>query len=80
MRKNFVASFLLALFLSCVAGGQTNNVRQIAPGVYVWEGNADKRAPANCTWVIFKYYVFVVDANFPWGGARDPSSYQGNHQ
>ncbi len=62
-----MASFLLALFLSCVAGAQTDNVRELAPGVYVWEGNADKRAPANCTWVVFKDYVFVVDANFPWG-------------
>ena len=41
-------------------------VQQIAPGVYVWQGDRDKREPANCMWVIFKDYVVVVDANFPW--------------
>jgi cyclase len=42
-------------------------VQQIAPGVYVWQGVREKREPANCMWVIFKDYVVVVDANFPWG-------------
>jgi cyclase len=35
--------------------------------VYFWQGDQDKREPANCTWVIFKDCVLVVDANFPWG-------------
>jgi len=47
--------------------GQPHSVRKLAPGVYVWQGDRDNREPANCTWVVFKDYVVVVDANFPWG-------------
>ncbi len=42
-------------------------MRQLSPGVYFWQGDRDKREPANCTWVVFKDYVLVIDANFPWG-------------
>jgi cyclase len=45
----------------------SSRVRELAPGVYEWQGDRDKREPANATWVIFKDYVFLVDANFPWG-------------
>lgn len=62
----------VALFVVFFAGSvrvtaQPETVKNIAPGVYVWQGNRDKREPANCMWVIFKDYVLVVDANFPWG-------------
>jgi glyoxylase-like metal-dependent hydrolase (beta-lactamase superfamily II) len=42
-------------------------VAQLAPGVFVWQGDTNIRRPANCTWIIFKDYVLVIDANFPWG-------------
>src|SRR3954471_8246728 len=65
--------FLLALGLG-VAGliGAQNQVRdqkvtQLAPGVFFWQGDTNIRRPANCTWIIFKDYVLVIDANFPWG-------------
>jgi len=63
---------VLALVAVSLAGGlrvnaQPGSVKNIAPGVYVWQGDRDKRQPANCMWVIFKDYVLVVDANFPWG-------------
>lgn len=59
---------LAVLFVSNIpAYAQPGSVKSIAPGVYVWQGDRDKREPANCMWVIFKDYVLVVDANFPWG-------------
>lgn len=57
----------LCLFmLSSVGRAEPDAVQKIADDVYVWQGNPDKREPANCMWVIFKDYVLVVDANFPW--------------
>lgn len=58
-------SFVLLLFIA--ARADNDRAKEIAPGVYFWQGEADKREPANCTWVIFKDYVLVIDANFPWG-------------
>jgi cyclase len=56
------------LYLSASLGhAEPGAVQKLAPGVYVWQGDRDKREPANCTWVIFKDYVVVIDANFPWG-------------
>jgi glyoxylase-like metal-dependent hydrolase (beta-lactamase superfamily II) len=43
------------------------SVKKIGTGIYVWQGDREKREPANCMWVIFKDYVVVIDANFPWG-------------
>ena len=63
----FILVVLLILCLCTRPGcAEPGAVQQIAPGVYVWQGNRDKREPANCMWVIFKDYVVVVDANFPW--------------
>lgn len=42
-------------------------VTELAPGVFCWLGDTNIRRPANCTWIIFKDYVLVIDANFPWG-------------
>jgi cyclase len=52
--------------LSSVARAEPGAVQKLAPGVYVWQGEPDKREPANCMWVVFKDYVVVIDANFPW--------------
>ena len=61
--------FLLLLFAA--ARSQITDVHevvhQIAPGVFFWQGDHVLRKPANCTWVLFKDYVLVIDANFPWG-------------
>jgi cyclase len=64
---------LLVVFTALVyvaARGQGTAVRQLAPDVYFWQGDHEKKQPANCTWVVFKDYVLVVDANFP-GPARE---------
>src|SRR5215813_10053041 len=62
---------LLGLFgaMLIVAFGQqpSSIVRQIAPGVYFRQGDRDRRQPANTSWVVFRDYVVVIDANTPWG-------------
>ncbi|HWB87219.1 MAG TPA: MBL fold metallo-hydrolase [Bryobacteraceae bacterium] len=67
MCARWFAGVALALTVSFAAQAQSHSVHELAPGVYVWQGDRDNREPANCTWVIFKDYVVVVDANFPWG-------------
>lgn len=57
----------IAFAIALPVDAQSGTVKNIAPGIYVWQGDRDKREPANCMWVIFKDYVLVVDANFPWG-------------
>jgi cyclase len=70
MRLRLFSIFTFALLLLVAAWAQTNRVKELAPGVFFWQGDPDQRQPANCTWVVFKDYVLVIDANFPWG-ARD---------
>ena len=67
MLKRAIATIAFAGLLFYAAGAEKDRVRELAPGVYFWQGDAEKREPANCTWVIFKDYVLVIDANFPWG-------------
>ena len=49
------------------AASQSDLVKQIAPGVYYREAEPDKKIIANTGWVVFRDYVMVIDANFPWG-------------
>src|SRR5438105_2199749 len=35
-----------------------------------WQGDHERKQPANCPWIVFKDYVLVIDANFP-GPARE---------
>ena len=58
------ASLLLSLF---AAPNPADRRVQLAPGVYVWQGDRSQRKPANLTLVLFNEYALVVDANFPWG-------------
>jgi len=67
MSKRIATAFAFALLLFYAARADNDRVRELAPGVFVWQGDAGKREPANCTWVIFKDYVLVIDANYPWG-------------
>jgi glyoxylase-like metal-dependent hydrolase (beta-lactamase superfamily II) len=62
-----IAACGFALLLIVAAGSQERKVSQLAPGVFFWQGDTSIRRPANCTWVLFKDYVVVIDANFPWG-------------
>ena len=46
---------------------QGGPVRQLAPGVWSRQGDKDVRLPANTSWIEFKDFVVVIDANTPWG-------------
>jgi glyoxylase-like metal-dependent hydrolase (beta-lactamase superfamily II) len=58
---------LLAAAFRREAVSQPNLVKQVAPGVYYREAEREKRIIANTGWVVFRDYVVVVDANYPWG-------------
>jgi glyoxylase-like metal-dependent hydrolase (beta-lactamase superfamily II) len=63
-----IPAICVCVMLLLVAGStQEQKVFQLAPGVYYWQGDTSIRRPGNCTWVLFKDYVVVIDANFPWG-------------
>lgn len=42
-------------------------VHQIAPGVYYRQSEDEKRIIATTSWIEFKDFAVVIDANFPWG-------------
>lgn len=66
--KWFRWSGVMTLGILAWAGADSASVvRELAPGVYVRMGNRDRRQPANTGWVVFRDYVLVIDANFPWG-------------
>jgi cyclase len=62
---------VLLLFLGAAyeraAESQGGPVRQLAPGVFSRQGDKDVRQPANTSWIEFRNFVVVVDANTPWG-------------
>ena len=71
MIKRIVLAVCLSLFLVAAyehaARGQGGPVRRLAPGVYSRQGDKDARQPANTSWVEFRNFVVVIDANTPWG-------------
>jgi cyclase len=63
-----VALFLLLLVAyQHAATTQVRSVRQIVPGVFTRQGDKDARQPANTSWVEFRNFVVVIEANTPWG-------------
>lgn len=69
MRRLLTAT-TFTLLLIAAALSQQSRVRELAPGVWFWQGDRTANEPANCGWVIFKDYVLVIDANFPWGAKK----------
>ena len=61
----FCGLLLVAFYRN--AAGQLELVREIAPGVFVRLAEPDKKIIANAGWVVFRDYVLVIDANYPWG-------------
>lgn len=68
-RREFIASLPL---MYVPAYGQdrhstpSRKVHQLAPSVYCWLGDLRKHEQTNVGWVVFRDYVLVIDANFPW--------------
>jgi cyclase len=70
MRKIFPPVMLLLLLVAAYAHtmqGQSRSVHQLAPGVFTRIGDRDARQPANTSWVEFREFVVVIEANTPWG-------------
>lgn len=65
-----IVSGLVVLFIAICAFTQTTAVRELAPGVFYYFGDELQHRSANCVWIVFKEYVLVLDANYPWG-AKD---------
>jgi cyclase len=59
--------FIVTLFISVSLCAQTKPVREVAPGVYYYFGDELQQKSANCLWIVFRDYVLVIDANYPWG-------------
>lgn len=66
MKRLMLAGFFAAL-LAAYAQTQASAVKEIAPGVWVRLGDRTRNQPANAGWVVFKDYILVIDANYPWG-------------
>src|SRR5258708_19394562 len=70
MKRLSLATAFLAL-MACAflrdAASQSNFTQQIAPGVYYRAADRPKNIIANTGWIVFRDYVLVIDANFPWG-------------
>ena len=65
--RRITFGIVFGLLLFAAAHSEGTGVRELAPGVFFWQGDHILRKPANCTWILFKDYVLVSDANFPWG-------------
>ena len=70
MKRAALPVVLLALLLVAyerTAVSQSGSVKQLAPGVFSRQGDTDARQPANTSWIEFRNFVVVIDANTPWG-------------
>ena len=61
------AVLLICAFRVSSQEAPSPRVRQLAPGVFYWQGDLATRRQTNCAWVVFRDWVLVIDANFPWG-------------
>jgi glyoxylase-like metal-dependent hydrolase (beta-lactamase superfamily II) len=71
VRRAFLLPSVLILMLAAVydhaVESQGGPVRELAPGVFSRQGDRDIRQPANTSWVEFRDFVVVIEANTPWG-------------
>jgi glyoxylase-like metal-dependent hydrolase (beta-lactamase superfamily II) len=70
MRRTALAAVLVIVLAGTYARAlrtQVGSVRQIAPGVSSRLGDKDAQQPANTSWIEFRNFVVVIDANTPFG-------------
>jgi cyclase len=65
--KRYLLAAVFAALLAAIPQAPSSAVKEIAPGVWVRMGDRSRNQPANAGWVIFKDYILVIDANYPWG-------------
>jgi cyclase len=63
------AAFILVLLAAYqhTLNSEVRAVKQLAPGVFSRQGDKDTSQPANTSWVEFRNFVVVIEANTPWG-------------
>ncbi len=59
-------AFIISIFFSISLVAQIKPVRELAPGVFYYFGDEEQHRSANCVWIVFRDYVLVIDANYPW--------------
>ena len=62
-----ISTCMLGLASCAAAQSLPPLVRQPAPGVYYRLSEDDRRIIATTSWIEFRDFVAVIDANFPWG-------------
>ena len=67
---NRIIPLIVTLFSTILLFAQTKPVRELAPGVYYYFGDELQQKSANCLWIVFRDYVLVIDANYPWGASE----------
>ena len=72
MQTKIYWSYFLIILLSCVSQPSSvqNRVHQLAQDVYYWSGDLSKHEQTNVGFVVFRDYVLVIDANFPWAAEK----------
>ncbi len=69
--KIYWSSFLIFLLsLASQPSYAQNRVHQLARDVYYWSGDLSKHEQTNVGFVVFRDYVLVIDANFPWAAEK----------
>ena len=69
--KIFCSSFLIFLLSwASQPSYAQNRVHQLARDVYYWSGDLNKHEQTNVGFVVFRDYVLVIDANFPWAAEK----------
>jgi cyclase len=71
LMKRFSLAAVFAILVAAAflrdAASQSNFTQQLAPGVYYRAADRDNKIIANAGWIVFRDYVLVIDANYPWG-------------
>ena len=69
--KIYWSSFLIFLLSwASQSSYAQNRVHQLARDVYYWSGDLSKHEQTNVGFVVFRDYVLVIDANFPWAAEK----------
>jgi len=68
-RLSLAAAFAILLACAFLRDGasQSNFTQQLAPGVFYRAADRENKIIANAGWIVFRDYVLVIDANYPWG-------------
>ena len=68
-RLSLAAAFVMLVACAFLrdADSQSNFTQQLAPGVYYRAADRENKIIANAGWIVFRDYVLVIDANYPWG-------------